>query len=191
MSGLEVILPLVLTAASTIVGTVSAIRQGQAQDIAAQTQERAGQHQRQLAERQAQALELKAGQERAVSQRAAIEQRRRGALVSSRARSLAAASGAGALDPTVVGIMGDLETETEIRTLTALYEGEETARGLEYGALLERAGGEGQLFAARAGARASRAAADRSFLTAGGTLISGGASLYDKYSALPAKFKFG
>ena len=191
MSGFEVIIPLVLSAASTIVGTVSAIRQSQAQDIAAKTQLQAGEHARILAERQAESLELKAGQERAVSQRAAIEQRRRGALVSSRAQSLAAASGAGALDPTVVGIMGDLETETEIRTLTALYEGEETAKGLEFGALLERAGGEGELFAARAGARASKAAAGRSRLQAGGTLISGGTSLFDKYNALPDKFKFG
>ncbi len=181
MSGFEVILPLILTAASTIVGTVSSIRQAQAQKIAAKTQEQAGLYQRQLAERQAESLELRAGQERAVSQRAAIEQRRRGALVSSRAQALAAASGAGALDPTVVDIMGDLETETEIRALSALYEGEESARGLEYGALLERAGGEGDLYAARAGARASRAAAGRSYLQAGRTLISGGASLYDKY----------
>lgn len=181
MGGFAVAIPLILTAASTIVGVVGSIRQAQAQKIAAQTQEQAGLYERQLAERQAQALELKAGQERAVSQRAAIEQRRRGALVSSRAQALAAASGAGALDPTVVGIMGDLETETEVRALTALYEGEETGRGLEYGALLERAGGEGALYAARAGAGASRAAASRSYLQAGGTLISGGASLYDKY----------
>lgn len=182
MAGLATVLPLVLTAASTIIGVVDSIRQGQAYSAAAKVQEQAGQYRKQLAERQAQAMELQAGQERAVSQRAAIAAREKGRRVSSEAQAIAAASGAGALDPTVIGILGDLDTETEIRTLTALYEGEETAKGLEYGALLERAGGEGQLYAARAGAAASRAAAGRSYLRAGGTILSGGAGLYDKYA---------
>lgn len=180
MSGLEV--ALALGAVSTIVGTVGQIQQGIAQRSAAKAQIRLGEHQRLVAERQAEAFEIEAGQKRAIGQRNAAELRRQGRLVLSRGQAVAAASGAGALDPTVIGLLGDVDREVEIRALNAMFEGEEAGRGLEFGAALERAGGEGQLFASRAEAQASRARATNSFLAAGGTILSGGSSLFLKYS---------
>ena len=175
-----------LLAASTIVGAIGGIQQGRAQKAAARQQEQSAAHQQVLANAQAQAQEQQAGQERAVAQRGAIEQRRQGKFVSSEAQAIAAASGAGALDPTIVGILGDIETETELRALTALYEGEERARGLEHGAAITRAGGAGELFAGRAEARLSRSRARRSFLSTGTTLLEGGSSLFARYATEPS-----
>lgn len=181
----------IIQAAGTALTIAGTIQQGRAARAAGEAEAIA-------AGSRATALRQQAGQERAISQRGAIEERRRGEFVTSRAQALAAASGAGALDPTIVGILGDLETETEFRALTALYEGEQAARGLEFGA-------EGELFAGEVARRAGRAAQRRSFLKAGGqflegavslryparrglhhapngTLLEGGESLYDKYA---------
>ena len=87
---------------------------------------------------QAGQMEQQAGQERAASQRAGAEQRRRARLAESRVRALSAASGGGASDPTVTSITGDIAAEGEYRALTALYEGEERARGMEMGAVAKR-----------------------------------------------------
>ena len=61
----------------------------------------------------------------------ASEQRRQGRLLSSRALAVAAASGAGAGDPTVENIIGDIGAEGEFRALSEMFIGEERARGLE------------------------------------------------------------
>lgn len=79
---------------------------------------------------QAAQLEQQAGQERASSQRVAIEERRRAAIAASNARAAAAASGGKATDPTVLNIQGALAGQGEYNALTALFEGEERARGL-------------------------------------------------------------
>ena len=163
----------------TIMGQIAG---GQAAKAAAENEAVALRHRAALAERAAEAKEQAAGQERAVSQRAAIEQRRRGEFVESRVQAISAASGAGALDPTIVGILGDIGRETDIRAETALFEGEEAARGLEFGAAIDRAGGAGDLFAADAALRAGRSARSRSFLAASGTLLEGAESLFDKFS---------
>jgi len=76
-------------------------------------------------------LEVQAGTERAISQRSAMEERRQARLVASRGVAVAAASGGGVDDPTVVNLLADIEGEGEYRALTALYNGEEEARGLE------------------------------------------------------------
>jgi hypothetical protein len=91
---------------------------------------------------EAAALRRQAGQTRASSQREAIEQRRDADLAQSRALALAAAGGGGASDPTVVDIISDLEGEGEYRALTALFNGEEQARGLEDEALAARKAGK-------------------------------------------------
>lgn len=108
-----------------------------------------------------------AGQERAASQRRASEQRRQAGLVNSAVRSRAAASGAGATDPTVLDIEGDNAATGEYNALSALYEGEERARGLEMNAGARRY--EGQQ------------ARQASLFKAGSTLLSSGSSLFSKY----------
>lgn len=76
-------------------------------------------------------LDALAGNERATSQRAAAEERRRARLMESRARAVAASSGAGASDPSVTNLMADLSAEGEYRALTRMYEGETAAQSLE------------------------------------------------------------
>lgn len=80
---------------------------------------------------EARQLEAKAGTERAISQRQAMEERRQARLAASRGLAVAAASGGGADDPTVVNTLANIAGEGEYRALTALYNGEETARGDE------------------------------------------------------------
>lgn len=76
-------------------------------------------------------LEQAAGQERATSQRAAIEETRKADLAISRAQALGAASGAGAADVGMTNIIKGIAGQGEYNALTALFEGEERARGLK------------------------------------------------------------
>jgi len=119
-----------------------------------------------------------AGQARAESQRASIEEHRRARLAESRAVAVAAASGGGASDPTVMKILGNLAMEGEYNALAALYTGEETARGLENQAT-------GALYNAKtaaAGYKSMASASKSSGLAKGvGTLLSGSASFLEKY----------
>ena len=115
----------------------------------------------------AQQAEINAGQERASAQRAQVEELRQMRIAQSRGQAVAAASGAGALDPSVMDIMGDLETEGRYRGATAMYEGEERARDLETGAVLARYEGK----------QAKKAGN----IKAVSTLMSGATDLYSKY----------
>jgi hypothetical protein len=116
---------------------------------------------------QAGQLDAAAGRERASSQRSAMEERRQARLANSRALALAAASGGGADDPSVVNAMAGIEGEGEYRALTSLYNGEEAALGMEADAA-----------ARRRGAKSVKAAG---LIKAGGTILNAGASLYGKY----------
>jgi hypothetical protein len=68
-----------------------------------------------------------ANAELAASQREAEQARRESRYLQSRAQAVSAASGAGATDPTVVNLIGDLEEEGEYSALTALYNGSQRA----------------------------------------------------------------
>lgn len=117
--------------------------------------------------REAAQLEVNAGQERAASQRSAMEERRQGRLASSRALALAAASGAGADDPTVVNAIADIEGEGEYRALTALYEGNTAGDDLERQAAARR--------------REAKTVKRASYFKAAGTILGAGASMADRY----------
>ena len=159
----------IAAAFSVLQGVVGFVQQR----AAARNQERVANYQATLAGREADVIEQRAGQERAAAQRTEIEQRRRGRIVRSNALAAMGASGAG-FD---TDILADIDTEAELRALTARYEGEESAQSLEYDALLTRAGAEGT----RAAGRAARSAGEQqAFLTlAGGA--GQAASLYAKY----------
>lgn len=116
---------------------------------------------------QALQLEQQAGQDRASAQRAAFDQRRTARYMQSRLQALAAASGAGATDPTIVNLSNQIDTQGEYGALTAMYEGESAARGEE--------------FAAQVARKTGSAAQTASYLKAGSTLLSGASSWYDKY----------
>lgn len=111
-------------------------------------------------------LEAQAGSTRATSQRQAMDERRQARLASSRALALSAASG-GASDPTVVNILANLEGEGEYRALTALYNGEEEARGLEFEATNRR--------------KESKNTKRAGYIGAASTMLKAGAGMYEKY----------
>ena len=106
--------------------------------IAANETVKAGKAADELGKFKAKQLEQKAGQQRAVSQRKADNARRSARYAESRALALAAASGGGASDPTVVNIMAGIAGEGELAAQSALYEGEEQARGSEMSATASR-----------------------------------------------------
>lgn len=156
-----------LAVAGTLLSTAGMIQQGQAAAAAGKAQEQA-------LKSQAKQQEQAAGQARAASQFEAADIRRQGDLIQSRARAVAAASGAGATDPSVLAQMGGVEREIAIRTQLALSGGEERARGLEFGAEVSR--GEGTTAQRMAQLRRNAA-----FTGAAATAATGGATLFERY----------
>jgi hypothetical protein len=114
---------------------------------------------------------VQAGQIRATGERDAELKRKQARLLSSRGLAVAAASGAGASDPTVVNQLADIEAQGEYNALGTLYESEDAARDLEYSGKLADAEG--------------RAGAFGSLLQAGGSAyantLTTGSSLRHKY----------
>lgn len=117
---------------------------------------------------QAGQMEQQAGQERASSQRDAIAQRRQSTIMQSNAQAAAAASGGGATDPTVLNITGNLAKEGEYNALSALFAGEERARGQELAATSTRMQG--------------KQAKKQGMIGGISTIIGGSASAASKYS---------
>jgi hypothetical protein len=78
---------------------------------------------KQQADAQAIALRNQANADEAAAQRSAIQIKRQGQYVMSRAQALAASSGASATDPTVVNLIGGIAGESEYDALTQLYVG--------------------------------------------------------------------
>jgi hypothetical protein len=144
-----------LLAASTAVGAAYAIKSGQDQKLAA--------------ENEAAQMDAQAKAEQASGQRAYLTQQRQTQMVSSRAQALAASSGAGVSDPTVANIISGIQGEGEYQALSSLYQGDVTAKGLQYGANVRRSEGD--------------AAAKAGYLRAASTVLSGVGSMYYKYGA--------
>lgn len=140
----------ILSGAGTAISTVGAIQAGNANKAAANYQ--------------AAQLDAAAKTERASAQRQAQEERRQKELLISRARAVGAASGGGQ----DYGLIGSIEEDGTLRELTALWQGEEAAKGREQQAASARFDGK----------QAKKA----SVFKAATTLMSGGASLYDRYA---------
>lgn len=96
-------------------------------------------------------------------------ERRRAKLLRSRALAVAGASGAGVGDPTVTNILSGIDTAGEMNALTALYEGDTTAKALRSGAASKL--------------RMSNAYSSVGNLRAAGTLAEGAYSFFDKYGS--------
>jgi hypothetical protein len=165
-----------LAVAGTVVGAVGTLVSAESQATAAKA---AGKDANRVAKWEAAQMERNAGQERAAAQREAIEERRQGRLAVSRARALAGASGAGVSDPTVTNILADLASQGETNALTALWEGEESARNMEFGAAGRRYEGSQ---AQQAGAYTAKASRRAGYMSAVGTLLEGGSDFYTKYN---------
>lgn len=112
-------------------------------------------------------LDAMAGTDRASSQRTSAEQRRQARLLQSRALAVAASSGGGASDPTVVNILSRLEGEGEYRSLVALYEGEESARSKEMQAIAKR--------------KEAKNVKKAALFSAAGKVLEGASTMYQRY----------
>lgn len=133
-----------------------------------------GKAQQAAAELQAWHAEEQAETVVAVSQRQAEEQLRQGRMQASRMLALAAASGGGMSDPTIVRLIAGAETEASYRASVALYEGESKARQLKLDAAIGRVSG------ANAALEGATVGTGRILATAGAA-VRGGMSLYEKY----------
>lgn len=118
-------IPAAISIASTVLAGLSGISKAKSEKKAAKNDEAQAAREASLA--------------RATSQRDAIEEQRQGRLARSRAKAVAAASGAGVSDPTVIDRFADLEAEGAYGAASRLFEGESGALGyLDYGASRRR-----------------------------------------------------
>lgn len=162
----------VASVAGTIFSGLQAFTGMQTANAQAKAEAQQGLYQQKVADQNA-------GQERAASQRVALDERRKATIASSRAKALGAAGGGGS-DPTVVNLVGDINTQGEYNALTALYTGEDRARSYEQGGDL--AAYQGQIDSA-----ATRAKGTAGFVgSIASTLTSAGKTLMDKYSPGPS-----
>ena len=139
-----------ITTAASAISSIGAIQAGRSQQAASNYQ--------------AAQLEAAAKTERAVAQREAMEERRQKDLMISRARAVGAASGGGQ----DISLLGEIEEDAELRALTAIWQGEEAAKGRKAQAAASRF--EGQQLK-RAG-----------FTKGVSTLLAGATTFADKYS---------
>lgn len=178
-------IPLILTAISTIAQYNAARNEGDAAYEAAKA--RAAQT-RQQAELDATMRERQAGEDRSSSQRAAQEARRVSRIKQSRAMALAAASGGGAVDPTVINILGGLQAEGDYNASSELYKGEDSATYQEWLAKVSRVRGENQ---ANQEIYQGKVAKSAGIHKANSTLASGAYSMFSIYSGQSAMGKTG
>lgn len=134
---------------------------------------------------EAKQLELEAEQSRGVGLRGAQDEVMRAGRVNSAALARAAASGAGASDPTVVNIIARTAGEGAYRAAVNMYEGEAQARMDLLRAAAARFEGETGVADASAASRAAGIGAVSTVLS-GATRISsmlpaGSRTMYDKY----------
>lgn len=124
---------------------------------------------------EAKQLRQQAGTAIAVGQRGALEQERQARLVQSRTLAVAAASGGGVSDPTIVNMLAKTAGEGTYRARVALYGGEERARLLR----MQAAAADYEGAAALEGG-ANKASAYETQGTS--AMFSGASSLFTKYN---------
>lgn len=148
-----------LAAIASLVGTATTVIGNNQQGAAAE----------QNAQTMAAQLRQNANATRASAQRESINQQRQTQFMTSRAQAVAAASGGGASDPTVVNNIANIEGEGEYRRLTALYNGESQATGQENQARVVERGGQ--------------ASAQAATVANTSTILNSASSYYQKYGA--------
>lgn len=132
---IESYMPAIATALASGMKAFGLIGQGQAGVTAANRR-------RQAAQFEAAQLEQNAGQAVAASQRVAFQRGQEADLLLSTLRARAAASGAGASDPTVLNLQAGLMQKKAYNLAAALYEGTDRARTMRMQAAGRRYEGE-------------------------------------------------
>ena len=167
-------LPLSLQLASTILNAGSqSARSSATRTVAARRQG--------ALEFEAAQQEIAAQESAGVGMRAAQDEILKAKLVNSTALARAAASGAGASDPTVMAVLSRTAGEGAYRSALAMYEGEAQAR-------LDRMRAAALRYEGSVGVSDADEAARQSGYGVGATLLNGGArmlSMYDRYWAGP------
>lgn len=160
-----------IPAAMTMMGAFS---QANGYSAAGDAARLAGQRKAALDQFSAQQLTVNAGQSIAASQRVAADVNLSTTLTLSHARAMAAASGAGATDPTVVNLVANLAGQGAYKANLALYEGEDKARSLRMQAAADT-------YQASLDIEAGNDKGSAFDTQAKSSLINGGASLFSKY----------
>jgi hypothetical protein len=130
MSGLE-LLPMFFSAAGAGLGAIGTVKAGQAADAQAR--------------QDALNMEAQGKEELAAAQREALQKRREGQLINSQAQAVAAASGGGADDPTIVRLMTQTSEQAETNAGSVMFGGLSRQRGLFDGAKARRREGQASL----------------------------------------------
>lgn len=133
-----------------------------------------GEQKRANAELVAQQEEQEAGLAIAQSQRLSAEELRKGRYEASRALAVAAASGGGVTDPTIVNLLSKVKGESVYRSSLALYAGESRARKLRIQAAATTLAGT---YADVQGNQTEQ----NYDIAAWGSLFQGGSSMFAKY----------
>lgn len=142
MAGMTAALPYI-GAGLSLFGTYTQMKgQKEQGKVAQQQSQQSAQNEMVAAEFEARQADYLAGQAKAVSHKEAYEQRRMAGLLASKSLAIAAASGAGASDPTVVDLVSQIYAEGAYRSALAMYEGEENARSYKVAATARRLGGQ-------------------------------------------------
>lgn len=125
--------------------------------------------------------ESNAGQSIAIGQMVGRDIQRQTQIINSAALARAAASGAGASDPSVMAIIAQTAGEGAYRSALAIYEGEAQARLDMMTAAAKRVQGETDASDSNMAARQVRQSVVPAAIKSGATLISDAQSLYQKY----------
>jgi hypothetical protein len=176
-------IPMVLMAVGTIMQSNAQREQGAAQQASAEYNAKQTEA---YAAYKAKQAEIVANNERASAQREMLDKNRRMNFALSRAQALAAASGAGAADPSVVNIMSGIIGEGELAKSTSMWEGESKAIATENQARADMWEGTNKAAASRWEGSVAKTNANNA---ANATLISGigkGMTMMDKFSPGPA-----
>lgn len=150
-------LPLILMVAGSVLSAKSQADQGAAANA--------------MAKSEADQMGANALSSQAAAQRTALGERKQAGYAESRVQALAAGSGAGATDPTVLNIEGDIHKQGEFNALNALYNGDSRASQLNAGADIQRLTGQSAQKAGNIGALS--------------TVLSTGSSLYSRFGSTP------
>lgn len=178
MAGMTAAAPAIASSIPTIMSAVSTGTTAASQVAAGDAKMLVAQRKAQELEFEAGQLDTNAGQQRAVAQRNAQQETDNAALLNSRALAVAAASGGGASDPTIVNLMARIAAQGQFKAMTALYEGETQARATESAASARRFQA-GTTLADGSVAQGAAAAAGFSTILSGGAKA--GATLFTKY----------
>lgn len=157
-------LAMIATAVGTAVSFVGTLAQAQSQRQQAEAYNVQATAEQQAAQYKARETERVAQESRAAAQRKSHQQRRQTEYTQSRLQAGAAASGAGADDPTIIKLSSDIAGEGEYSALSELFSGESRAQGLESQAALDRYTGDARANSLRTSADIMRSRANMTIL---------------------------